>query len=106
MRHIVRLLALLLLCSGWILAKEKPKTHPVQIRAMSYEPKVVNAAKGDEIVWTNNDIVPHTVTATNKSFDSGPIKSGATWRLRVTWPGQVGYSCIYHPQMTGIVKAR
>lgn len=104
--HILRLLALLLLCSGWILANEKPKTYTVHIRSMSYEPSVVVAAKGDEIVWTNSDIVPHTVTATNKSFDSGPIKPGATWRLKVTWAGPVGYRCTFHPTMTGTLKTR
>ena len=59
------------------------------------------------VQWTNNDIAPHTVTAVDKSFDSGELNTGDTFTYTFTTPGTYQYGCSYHPWMKGtvIVKA-
>jgi plastocyanin len=54
---------------------------------------------GDTVEWKNADIVAHTVTAVNKSFDSGVIPSGGTWKLVAKKRGNFNYFCALHPNM-------
>ena len=42
---------------------------------------------GDTIEWKNADIVPHTVTAVDKSFDSAAISPGHSWKFIVRTAG-------------------
>src|SRR5579884_3531085 len=43
----------------------------------SFSPKVLHVKVGQTVTWINNGQSPHTVTADNKSFDSGIFQSGA-----------------------------
>jgi amicyanin len=58
---------------------------------------------GTTVEWTNNDPFPHTVTATDKSFDSGLIQPGKTYRHTFTKAGTFNYFCVPHPFMKGLV---
>jgi plastocyanin len=60
------------------------------------------------VIWRNLDTVIHTVTAVDKSFDSGDMKEGATFSYTFTKPGVYDYYCIYHAWMRGtvIVKSK
>ncbi len=87
-------------------SKHAPTTHHVEIRAMTFEPALVDVAVGDTVVWTNKDIVPHTVTSTEKRFDSRSIAQNAEWAYVVTAPGELTYVCTFHPTMFGTVVAR
>ena len=58
---------------------------------------------GDTIEWTNKDLVPHTATANDGSFDSSAIQPGKKWRFRVQREGEVSYLCRFHPTMLGKV---
>ena len=89
-------------CSG----SPRPTTHHVEIRAMKFEPSLVDVAVGDTVVWTNKDIVPHTVTSTEKTFDSRSMAQNAEWSYVVTAPGELTYVCTFHPTMFGTVIAR
>jgi plastocyanin len=51
------------------------------------------------VEWKNADIVPHTVTARDKIFDSGDIPSETSWRLIAKKPGRFEYGCGLHPNM-------
>lgn len=46
-----------------------------------YSPQNVTVVKGvnNTVTWVNNDDVPHTVTATDGSFNSGNLNAGQTW---------------------------
>lgn len=77
------------------------QTHAVLISGFKYQPDTITVNVGDTIVWKNADIVPHTVTASDKSFNSGAIKPGATWTLVARKPGTFLYGCIPHPNMHG-----
>ena len=99
------LLATLVACGG----SRGPATHHIEIRAMQFEPALVDVAVGDTVVWTNRDIVPHTVTAAEHAaarFDSASIAAGAQWQYTVTAPGELGYICTFHPTMFGTLSAR
>ncbi|MEH6444841.1 MAG: hypothetical protein V7784_13170 [Oceanospirillaceae bacterium] len=56
---------------------------------------------GDTITWINQDIVPHTATAVDSSWDTGLIEAGAKVSLQVTKGWGRDYYCIYHPKMLG-----
>jgi len=55
------------------------------------------------VEWKNNDDTPHTVTAVDKSFDSGNLNAGDVFTHTFTTPGTYQYSCSYHPWMKGTV---
>ncbi|MCB0973132.1 MAG: cupredoxin domain-containing protein [Actinobacteria bacterium] len=68
----------------------------------------VTIQAGDEVFWSNNDPVAHTVTAEsgddpNGDFDSGNFGPGQTFETTFNQPGQYTYFCTLHPQMKGVV---
>jgi len=53
-------------------------THRVQMKAVDYEPRQITVRVGDTIEWMNGDIVAHTATAKDRSWDVNilPRRSG------------------------------
>lgn len=102
----------LFLLSPLLLANGRPERRPVvrhvTIEGMKFHPDVLQAKLGDTVIWKNNDIVPHTVTAqTDKShpvFDSGMIKPGGEYKLKLKTAGDFTYKCRFHPVMTAHLK--
>ena len=87
----------------------EPKTYQDEIRGMQFVPAELTVNVGDTIVWTNEDVVPHTATsgvAAPISFDSKELASKQTWQLTVTASGEYAYACTYHPTMTGKLVVR
>lgn len=77
------------------------QVHEVTIHGFKFEPQALTVHVGDTIVWKNEDIVAHTVTAVDKSFDSGKIAPGSSWKLVVKRTGSFPYTCTPHPNMRG-----
>jgi len=77
------------------------KRHVVEIRNLEFIPKELKAAPGDTITWINYDLVPHTVTADDESWDSGLIGAQGQWQTVVKGDMHATYLCRYHPYMTG-----
>ena len=74
--------------------------YAVAIDKMKFGPVPVTLHPGDTIVWQNNDILRHTATARDKSFDLDlPARSSA--RMTVGAAGNVPFYCKLHPGMTG-----
>jgi plastocyanin len=96
----------LLACTMGEAAPRKPATIKVAIEEMKFSPAEVAVKPGDTIVWTNNDVVAHTVTSTAGTFDSNIIPPGATWKYVVRKVGAFGYKCSYHPTMTAELTVR
>ena len=86
-------------------AAAKPATHTVTIEAVQFQPNVIEARRGDSIVWTNKDPFPHTVTATGK-FDSKEIKPGESWTYKVQQSGDLPYTCTLHPTMKAALRVK
>lgn len=91
---------------------EKIQTNNVSIVKDSWNPDVVESYLptsievnlGTTVTWTNNDMVIHTVTDTQKTFDSQFIQAGDTWQHTFEKPGQYDYLCTLHPWMKGTVN--
>ena len=75
------------------------KSHVVLISGFKYQPEVLTVNAGDTVEWQNKDIVPHSATASDKSFDSGNIASGASWKFVAGTKGTYYYLCTLHPNM-------
>lgn len=81
-------------------ASEEPgRHHVVEIKDFIFDPVQLETSPGDRITWINRDIVPHTVTAIDKSWDSGTLKRGESWETRVEAGMQPDYFCVFHPMM-------
>jgi plastocyanin len=79
----------------------------VVIKNFAFGPASLVVAPGTKITVLNQDRAPHTVTAVNKSFDSGTIPGGQRGEFTApSSPGTYPYICTVHPSMTGalIVK--
>ena len=57
---------------------------------------------GDSVVWTNTDSMPHTVTATDSTFNSGTLQPGQVYSRTFTTPGTYSYYCVLHGAPGGI----
>ena len=73
--------------------------HVVEIRDLEFTPKELSVTPGDTITWVNYDLVPHTVTADDESWDSGLIDAQGRWQTVVRADMYANYFCRYHPSM-------
>ena len=78
----------------------------VEITKFAFVPKEISVTPGTRITWSNSDEIPHTVTATDKSFDSKAMDTGDSYAHTFDQPGDYAYFCSVHPFMTGIVHVR
>jgi plastocyanin len=65
-------------------------------------PATVTVKRGERITWRNEDLVPHTATATG-AFDSGVVAPGKAFTRVMDKPGRYPYACTLHPGMKGEV---
>jgi amicyanin len=75
----------------------------VDIKNFEYLPPTVAVKTGTVVTWTNSDAAPHTVTAEDKSFDSGGMSKDQTYKHTFDKPGTFKYICTYHSNMHGTV---
>jgi plastocyanin len=74
--------------------------YTVVIDKMKFGPVPAEVHPGDTIVWRNNDILRHSATARDKSFDVDlPAKTSVS--MVVGAAGTVAFYCKFHPGMTG-----
>jgi plastocyanin len=78
-------------------------TVKASMKSIAFQPSRIEITAGTTVAWTNNDAVQHTVTAIDRSFDSGNIAPGATWQYTFTKPGTYEFFCVVHPFMKGVV---
>ena len=82
------------------------KTHEVRIEGMKFSPERLEVAAGDTIVWTNQDVVPHSVTASGAKVESGEIAPSKRWRFVAKKKGEMPYICRIHPTMKGVLVVK
>src|SRR3546814_13992000 len=63
------LLPAVLCCLMTTAAAPPSAEHVIEMTRMRFGPAPANLKVGDTIVWVNHDIVPHTATARDRSFD-------------------------------------
>ena len=82
------------------------KSYQVNIQSFSFSPGSITVEKGSTVTFTNLDDVVHTVTATDGSFDSGPIKQNATYTMTFSKSGVYSIYCKPHTFMTGTITVK
>ena len=82
-----------------------PAGAATQTSSTYYSPPTITVVMGvnNTVTWVNNDAAPHTVTATDGSFNSGNLNAGQSWSHTFTAPGTYTYYCAYHSWMKGTV---
>lgn len=90
----------------WGMAQQSPlaatrgmTNHTIEIRDAAFVPPIVDARPGDTITLINHDIVPHTASAADESWDTGAIEPGQQARLTVPAKLAGRYFCQFHPSM-------
>ena len=80
----------------------------VKIANFTFAAPLVTVPAGTTVTWVNDDDIPHTVVADDKSFRSKVLDTGDRFAFTFAKPGTYGYFCSIHPHMTGkiVVKAR
>jgi len=83
---------------------QENRHHLVEIRKFKFVPDTLSVKSGDTITWVNHDIVPHTATASDKSWDTGKIKKGERGQVTVGDGFADAYFCRFHPNMKASLK--
>lgn len=73
--------------------------HHVEIRSFEFVPEHLSVKVGDTIVWTNFDIVPHTATADDLSWDTETLEQNTSGRITVVEGMTADHFCGFHPHM-------
>ena len=84
-----------------------PPAAVVRIANFTFTPPMLAVRPGTTVTWINDDDIPHTVVANDKSFRSQVLDTGDRFSFTFAKAGQFGYFCSLHPHMTGkiVVKA-
>jgi plastocyanin len=80
-------------------------TIKITIDKVAYAPVKISARVGDTIEWSNVDLVAHTTTARDKSFDL-MIFPNKKKTLALKKAGEFDYYCKIHPNMTGHISVK
>lgn len=88
---------------GSVSATAPANGNQVNIDGFAFAPATLTIAAGTTVTWTNRDEEPHTVAASDGSFHSPGMGTGATFSHTFTDPGTFDYVCSIHPMMHGTV---
>ena len=80
-------------------AANESAEHRIEIANFVFATETLFVKVGDKITWVNMDIVPHTATAKDRSWDTGLINSGDSATIVVSTNMEGSYFCEYHPTM-------
>jgi plastocyanin len=78
----------------------------ISIKDFAYSPDPITVKAGGAILVTNDDGTVHTLTADDKSFDTGDLDGGAKKSITIDAPGTYAYHCTIHNYMTGTIEAK
>lgn len=76
------------------------------IAGFQFKPDPMVVPVGTDLLVSNEDKDPHTVTADDKSFDTGPVEPGKEKPVTLSKAGDFPYSCTIHPTMRGVIRVR
>jgi plastocyanin len=90
-------------------ATPAPAASPVStihIKNFAFAPDTVTIHPGSTVRFVEDDETPHTVTATDHSFDSGNLNQKDSWKHTFAKEGTYTYFCAYHTYMKGTVVVK
>jgi len=77
----------------------------VSMKDIKFVPEKIAVKVGQKIDWTNDDTVPHNVTATDGAdFASDTINGGGTYSYTPTKAGVIQYVCTIHSGQDGEIR--
>jgi len=79
--------------------------NTIAIKDFIFQPEPLQVKAGVTVTVANGDNTRHTVTADDKSFDTGDIDGGGKATITVDKPGKYTYHCDIHNYMTGVIEA-
>jgi len=85
-------------CSSGTDADPAPE-HSVVMSRMAFSPAIMTVSKGETVTWTNEDVIVHTATADNTSWNTSDVQGGSAKSITFTASGTYQYHCIYHQAM-------
>ncbi len=80
-----------------------PAAATVHIKNFKYDPATITVAAGDRVTFVNDDDEAHTITATDKTFDSEGLDGSGTWQHVFAKLGTYHYFCELHPYMKATI---
>lgn len=86
--------------SGTLPVVNRPHYHTVEIKQMKFIPQELTVARGDTVVWVNNGITAHDVTAQPQpTWTSSSMPVGGSWKMIIDESSD--YYCSIHVVMKG-----
>ncbi|MEZ0349633.1 cupredoxin family copper-binding protein [Mycobacterium sp. pR1184] len=77
--------------------------NQVTIDGFAFAPATLKVSVGTTVTWINRDEEPHTVAASDGSFHSPGMGTGASFTHTFSTAGTFDYVCSIHPMMHGTV---
>lgn len=79
--------------------------NEIAMNSVAFFPRTFEIKAGTTLTWNNDDVVPHTATAGDGSFNSGPLSPGDRFSFTFDTPGTFEYLCSLHPeQMRAVIE--
>jgi plastocyanin len=75
-----------------------PTPSTIVIDKMAYGPVPGSLHVGDTLIWRNQDVLQHSATARDGSFDVD-LPPGTSRRMLLARAGTINVYCRYHPDM-------
>ncbi|MCU0494392.1 MAG: plastocyanin/azurin family copper-binding protein [Chloroflexaceae bacterium] len=86
---------------------EPAQSQPaVGMNNRQFSPASLTIQAGQTVTWTNNEALPHNITAADRSFSSANLTQGQTFSRRFDSPGSYSYLCTLHAGMTGTITVQ
>jgi len=83
-------------------AQESNDIVSVSMKDIKFVPQEATVKVGQKITWTNDEPVPHNVTAEQGAdFKSDTMNEGDTFEYTPTKAGTIDYVCTIHPGQDG-----
>lgn len=98
--RVLRLLLAGLLVLGMGMPAVLAADYTIVVAKMTFGRVPAELHPGDTIIWRNDDILRHSATARDKSFDID-LPAKTEMRMVVGAAGSVDFFCKFHPGMKG-----
>ncbi len=74
----------------------------ISIKDFAFNPGTLKITTGTKVIWTNDDIFPHTITSDSGNLlNSSTLSPGQKFSFTFTNIGKTSYHCSIHPMMKG-----
>ena len=80
-----------------------PSAGEIRINDYKFAPVTLAVKAGQSVSVINDDTVDHTVTAVDKTFDTGPLTKSQSAGFTLARPGDYEFICSIHPYMRAAV---